>query len=94
MSLFFIRFMKLSNSSNTKDKPVQNDAPVLPRQFQYEPGFFLKVLAQNGTFENRNLNTMRSWFQKIKYSYVHKKVLQNTTAKSHEKRKKTPKKTH
>ena len=32
-----------------------------------------KVLAQNGTFENRNLNTMRSWFQKIKYSYVHKK---------------------
>jgi hypothetical protein len=56
-----------------KDKPVQNDAPVLPRQFQYEAGFFLKVLAQNGTFENRNLNTMRSWFQKIKYSYVHKK---------------------
>ena len=25
---------------STKDKPVQNDAPVLPRQFQYEPGFF------------------------------------------------------
>ena len=76
----------------TTDKPVQNDAPVLPRQFQYEPGFFLKVLAQNGTFENRNLNTMRSWFQKIKYSYVHKKVLQNTTAKSHEKKRKRQKK--
>ena len=60
---------------------------MMPWQFQYEPGFFLKVLAQNGTFENRNLNTMRSWFQKIKYSYVHKKkVLQNTTAKSHGKK--------
>ena len=50
----------VSLPTSLKDKPVQNDAPVLPWQFQYEAGFFLKVLAQNGTFENRNLNTMRS----------------------------------
>ena len=51
----------------TKDGPEQNDTPVLPQQFQYEPGFFLKVLAQNCTFENCNLNTMRNWFQKYQF---------------------------
>ena len=44
-----------------------------PGNSNTNPVFFLKVLAQNGTFENRNLNTMCSWFQKIKYSNVHKK---------------------
>ena len=64
-------------------------------------GFFLRVLAQNGTFENRNLNTMHAQLvskNKIYFKvaiYVHKKkVLQNTTAKSHEEEKKTPKKKH
>ena len=66
----------------------------MPRQFQYEPGFFLKVLAQNGTFENRNLNTMRSWFQKIKYSYVHKKSTTKYYGKISRKKKKTAKKKH
>ena len=62
-----------------------------PGNSNTNPVFFLKVLAQNGTFENRNLNTMRSWFQKIKYSYVHKK----STTKYYgqiSRKKKTPKK--
>ena len=65
---------------------------MMPRQFQYEPGFFLKVLAQNGTFENRNLNTMRSWFQKIKYSYVHKKKYYKILRPNLTKKKKNAKK--
>ena len=67
---------------------------MMPRQFQYEPGFFLKVLAQNGTFENRNLNTMRSWFQKIKYSYVHKKSTTNYYGQISHTQKKNAKKKH
>ena len=46
-------------SIGTKDGSEENDTPVLPRQIKYEPGFFLEVLAQNGTFANRNLNAMR-----------------------------------
>ena len=72
-----------------------NQLKMMPQQIKYEPGFFLKVLAQNGTFENRNLNTMRSWFQKIKYSYVHKKSTTKYYGQiSRKKKKKRQKKKH